>query len=149
MKYVQPLTPEQRDLLDHTMRSDASFRARTRAHSLLLSSQGKTITEIAQTYQVHRVTVSSWITNWEGLGVQGLYDQPRSGRPRTLNPEEQELAMQYLQEEPRSLKSVVDRLKKNAKTRESSRPETSGQTSRPSVEAREKILKVVQRPSGF
>ena len=115
MKYVQPLTPEQRELLEHTMRTDASFRARTRAHSLLLSSQGKTITDIAQTYQVHRVTVSAWITSWEAFGVQGLYDRPRSGRPRKLNPDEQELALQYLQEDPRSLKTVGDRLQKKRK----------------------------------
>jgi transposase len=117
MRYVQPLTPEQRDLLEQTMKEDASFRARTRAHSLLLSSQGKAIAEIAQTYQVTRVTVSSWITNWEALGAQGLYDQPRSGRPPTLNPEEQELAKQYLKEEPRSLKTVVDRLEKKTQKR--------------------------------
>ena len=146
MKYVQPLTPEQRDLLDRTMRSDASFRARTRAHSLLLSSQGKTITDIAQTYQVHRVTVSSWITNWEDLGVQGLYDQPRSGRPRKLNPEEQEIAIQYHKEEPRSLKNVADRLKKNAKTREPIDLEKSCQKGRSSVEAGEKVIKIIQRP---
>lgn len=115
MKYVQLLTPEQRELLDHTMRTDASFRARTRAHSLLLSSQGKTITEIAQTYQVHRVTVSTWITSWETSGVQGLYDRPRSGRPRILNAGEQELALRYIQEEPRSLKTVGDRLEKKRK----------------------------------
>jgi len=117
MRYVQPLTPEQHDLLNHTMKEDASFRARTRAHSLLLSSQGKAISEIAQTYQVTRVTVSSWITNWEALGAQGLYDQPRSGRPPKLNPEEQELAKQYLKEEPRSLKTVVDRLEKKTQKR--------------------------------
>ena len=35
MKYAQPLTTEERDLLDHTMRSDASSRARTRAHKRL------------------------------------------------------------------------------------------------------------------
>ena len=115
MKYVHPLTPEQRELLDHTMRTDVSFRARTRAHSVLLSSQGKTISDIAQTYQVHRVTVSAWITSWETLGAPGLYDRPRSGRPRTLSPEEQELALQYLQEAPRSLKTVGDRLQKKPK----------------------------------
>lgn len=72
MKYVQPLTPEQRTLLEHTMRSETSFRARTRAHRLLRSSQGKTLTAIAQTSHVHRVTVSSWITTWEALEAQGF-----------------------------------------------------------------------------
>ena len=79
-------------------------------------SQGKTITEIAQTYQVHRVTVSAWLTSWETLGVQGLYDRPRSGRPRKLNPEEQKLALQYLQEAPRSLNTVIDRVQKKRKS---------------------------------
>jgi len=110
MRYVQPLTPEQRELLEKTMKDDASFRARSRAHSLLLSDQGATINDITQTYQVHRVTVSAWITAWEQHGAQGLYDQPRSGRPSKLSPEEQALAKQYLKDEPRSLKRVVERL---------------------------------------
>ena len=33
MRYIQPLTAEQRALLDKTMRDDPSFRARSRAHS--------------------------------------------------------------------------------------------------------------------
>ena len=94
MRYIQPLTAEQRALLDKTMRDDPSFRARIRAHSLLLSAQGKTIKDIAQTYQVHRVTVSAWIHKWEQHGAESLHDQPRSGRPcndvstlfRTQNP---------------------------------------------------------------
>ena len=110
MRYVQPLTPAQRELLEKTMKEDASFRARTRAHSLLLSDQGTTIHDIAETYQVHRVTVSAWITNWEQQGAQGLYDQPRSGRPSKLTPEERALAKQYLKDEPRSLKGVLERL---------------------------------------
>jgi transposase len=109
VRYVQPLTAEQRELLDKTRKGDASFRARTRAHSLLLSDQGATIHDIAETYQVHRVTVSAWITHWEQQGAQGLYDQPRSGRPPKLTPDEQELAKRYIKEEPRSLKQVVER----------------------------------------
>jgi len=61
VRYVQPLTEEQRALLEKTMKDDASFRARTRAHSLLLSNQGTTIKEIAKAYQVDRDTVSSWL----------------------------------------------------------------------------------------
>lgn len=110
VRYVQPLTTEQRDLLAHTMRDDPSFRARTRAHSLLLSAQGTTIKDIAKTYQVHRVTVSAWITNWEHHGAQSLHDHPRSGRPTLLTPEEQDIALAYIKAEPCSLKGVVERL---------------------------------------
>ena len=110
VRYVQPLTTEQRDLLENAMKNDPSFRARSRAHSLLLSAQGTTIKDIAKTYQVHRVTVSAWLTKWERQGVQSLHDHPRSGRPSKLTPDEQELAKQYLKDDPRSLKGVVERL---------------------------------------
>ena len=109
VRYVQPLTDEQRKLLDKTMKEDSAFRARSRAHSLLLSAAGTPIQAIAKTYQVHRVTVSAWIKKWEQQGAQSLHDQPRSGRPSTLTPDEQELAQQYITEEPRSLKGVVER----------------------------------------
>jgi transposase len=107
---VQPLTDEQRQLLEKTMKEDTAFRARSRAHSLLLSAVGTPIQAIAKTYQVHRVTVSAWIKKWEHQGAQSLHDQPRSGRPSKLTPDEQALAQQYSKEEPRSLKGVVERL---------------------------------------
>jgi transposase len=92
------------------MKDDASFRARSRAHSLLLSAHGTTIKDIAKTSQVHRVTVSAWITPWEHHGAQSLHDKPRSGRPRTLSPEERALALQYIKEEPHGLKGVAERV---------------------------------------
>src|SRR2546428_8633945 len=107
MRYVQPLSDEQRALLEKTMKEDTAFRARSRAHSLLLSAAGTPIQAIAQAYQVHRVTVSAWITKWEHHGAQSLHDQPRSGRPAKLTPDEQALAQHYIKEEPRSLKGVV------------------------------------------
>src|SRR5713101_2289831 len=110
VRYVQPLTNEQRALLEKTVKEDTAFRARSRAHSLLLSAAGTPIKTIAKTYQVHRVTVSAWIKKWEQHGTQSLHDQPRSGRPSKLTPDEQALAQQYIKEEPRSLKGVVERL---------------------------------------
>ena len=109
VRYVQPLIKDQRQLLENTMKDDPSFRARSRAHGLLLSAQSTTIKDIARTYQVHRVTVSAWITNWEQHGAQSLHDKPRSGRPSILSPEEQAIALDYIQEEPCSLKGVVER----------------------------------------
>ena len=91
------------------MQEDTAFRARSRAHSLLLRAAGTPIPTIAKTYQVHRVTVSAWIKQWEHHGAQSVHDQPRSGRPSKLTPDEQEIAQQYIQEEPRSLKGVVER----------------------------------------
>jgi transposase len=109
VRSVQPLTDGQRALLEKTMQADPSFRARSRAHSLLLSAAGMTIKAIAQTYQVHRITVSAWIKKWAQHGVQSLPDQPRRGRPSKLTPDEHTIAQQYIKEEPRSRKGVVER----------------------------------------
>ena len=110
MRYVCPLTEQQRALLESTMKNDASHRARMRAHGLLLSSEGITIKAIAKIYHVDRDTVATWIKQWEKYGDKSLHDQPRSGRPTTLHATEKELAQQYMKEEPRSLKNVVERL---------------------------------------
>ena len=48
VRYVRPLTEQQRALLESTMKHDASHRARMRAHGLLLSSEGITIKAIAK-----------------------------------------------------------------------------------------------------
>ncbi len=117
MRYVDHLTDEQRHVLEMTVKQDASSRARARAHSILLSSRGTTINEIATIYQVDRDTVSSWIKNWEQQGIESLHDKPRSGRPPKLTPEEQELALDYLKDNPRSLKQVVDRLERQTAKR--------------------------------
>src|SRR5438128_11880380 len=109
VRYVHPLIDQQRDLLENTMTHDASPRARARAHSLLLSAQGMTINEITKIYPVDRDTVSTWIRKWEHEGPASLHDKPCSGRPPKLTPAEQTLAIEYLKEEPRSLKQVVAR----------------------------------------
>jgi transposase len=110
VRYVQPLTDEQHQFLDKIMKEDTAFRARSRAHSLLLSAAGTPMQTIAKAYKVHRVTVSAWIKKWELHGAQSLHDHPRSGRPSKLTPDEQALAQQYIKEEPRSLKGVAERL---------------------------------------
>src|SRR6266852_5593833 len=81
VRYVRHLTEQQRALLENTM-----------------------------IYDVDRDTVSTWMKKWEKHGEKSLHDQPRSGRPTTLNAIEKELAKQYIKEEPRSLKNVVERL---------------------------------------
>jgi transposase len=110
VRYVQPLTENQRQTLENIRKHDPSSRARMRAHSILLSSRRITIKDVAKIYQVDRDTVASWIKKWEQNGVESLYDKPRCGRPSKLTLEEKELAQQYIKEEPRCLKRVVERL---------------------------------------
>lgn len=109
MRYVHPLIDTQRDLLENTMTHDTSPRARARAHRLILSAQGMTINAITTIYPVDRDTIATWIRQWEHDGPARLHDKPRSGRPPTLTPEEQTLAIASIKDEPRSLKQVVER----------------------------------------
>jgi transposase len=110
VRYVRPLTEEQRALVESTMKNDAAHRARMRAQGLLLSHQGLSIKAIAKIHHVDRDTVSTWIKKWEKHGDKSLHDQPRSGRPPKLSATEKELAKQYSKEAPRSLRNVVERL---------------------------------------
>jgi transposase len=92
VRYVQPLTDEQRTLLAKPMQEESAFRARSRAHSLLLSAAGTPIQAIAKTSQGHRVTVSAWSKPWAQQGAQRVQDPPRRGRPSTRPPDAQALA---------------------------------------------------------
>ena len=109
MRYVQPFTDEQRALLEKTLREETSFRARSRAHSLFLSAAGTPIKALAKTSQVHRVTVAAWLKPWAQPGAQSGHDKPRSGRPTTLSPAAQAIALPYIQEQPQSLQGVGKR----------------------------------------
>jgi transposase len=110
VRYVRSLTENQQHTLTEIMTHDVTPRARVRAQSIVLSSQGLKIKEIAKVYQVDRDTVATWIKKWEKDEVESLYDKPRSGRPPKLTPAEKDLARQYIIEEPRCLKQVVERL---------------------------------------
>ena len=105
-KFVSALSPDQLQHLEDLAERDAVRRVRMRAHSILLSSRGSSIDEIARIYRVHLDTVSSWIDNFEHLGVDGLRDKPRSGGPPKLNEEEKEVVKKLLKMHPNAPKMV-------------------------------------------
>jgi len=56
-----------------------------RARIVLLAADGVSNTEIADRVGVSRPTVIAWRTRYGQAGVEGLVDEQRSGRPRTLD----------------------------------------------------------------
>ena len=121
MKYVTPLNDAEIQTLSDMHRYHPSRRARMRAHSLLLSHQGLAIPHIARIYQVDRRSVSSWIDRWQTQGLVGLYDQPGAGRRPTLSADEQQKVRQYLQQSPKDLKQVVQKLEQDTTKRVSTK----------------------------
>lgn len=110
MKFVAQLTDEQRSQLQRIVDTDPHARARHRAHAVLLSDQGYSRTEIADIYHVKADTVSGWLDAWKTYAFQGLYDAPRSGRPKVLDEAEHARAIDLIKEHPRQIKYVIHRL---------------------------------------
>ena len=106
-RFVAPLTAEDEGMLRYLRDQGETARIRKRAHAILLSAAGRSMDEVAKTFEVTRNTVRGWLTRWERDGVCGLADAQRSGRPPILTEEEQVLAVDLLRKEPRSTKTVL------------------------------------------
>lgn len=107
MKYVKKLSEDELNTLISMHENHPSQRVRKRAFGIILSNKGYPIQEIASILHVTRQTVSSWIDNWEQIGITGLYDNLRSGCPRKLSPEDEEFLKKLIEKEPRSVKKVI------------------------------------------
>ena len=100
MIYARQPTEEERMALKHMCRQ-AIGRGSQRAHLILLSAQRHPVPELALLFAMSRATVRFWIRRFNAHGPVGLYDDPRSGRPRQVNPHVQETLVTMLQDDPR------------------------------------------------
>ncbi len=65
-----------------------------RAKIILLSNQGYLAREISEKLDCHERTASRWINRFNKLGMAGLEEGPRDGRPRVYSPEDVGLVIQ-------------------------------------------------------
>lgn len=56
-----------------------------RATALLELARGKSLVEVARTLNTTNQTVAAWRDNYHTRGLDGLQDQPRSGRPVVID----------------------------------------------------------------
>lgn len=59
----------------------------TRAKIILALSEGVPVTQVAEAQRVSRKTVHKWKTRFTEAGPDGLFDQPRPGRPSVISAE--------------------------------------------------------------
>lgn len=75
----------------------------TRAKMILSLSEGTTPSDVAQAQRVSSKTVHKWRNRFMELGVEGLFDQPRPGRPTKIDDKTVkrvlDLTTQYVPEE--------------------------------------------------
>ena len=100
-KFIKTLSEEEHNKLVENHQTAKSFRVRNRSHAILLSAQGYSIDTIAGICQVHRNGVSRWINRWNELGIHGLADVHRVGRPPLLTREEEEKVVAIAMQNPR------------------------------------------------
>lgn len=84
MLYVrEPEDDEYQEL--RRMTRQAIGRVSQRAQMVLLSAQHRSVPEIATIFAITPASVRSWLRRFDQNGPAGLYDVPRSGRPRLVD----------------------------------------------------------------
>jgi transposase len=80
---------DERATIERLARSrTAPARTVERARIVLLSRYGNSVEEIEETLGVCPATVRLWLNRFTRLGVKGLADRPRAGRPPVYTPEQ-------------------------------------------------------------
>jgi transposase len=86
---VRALTLEEQQMIERLAHSrTAEARVVERAQMIWHASQGLSVPAIASELGLHAQTVRHWLKRFNALGLEGLHDQPRGGRPATYTPEQ-------------------------------------------------------------
>jgi transposase len=99
--YVYVRTPSDEELQElKRMTRQEIGRVSQRAQMILLSAQRRTVPEIARIFDIEYKTVRKWMRRFDAHGPVGLYDEPRSGRPRKLTENVQDKLVEMIQQDP-------------------------------------------------
>lgn len=94
----QPTEQEQQELQRITQQEIG--RVALRAQMILLSARGFSAPDIADIQETSDVTVYKWFGRFDEDGPEGLYDLPRSGRPRKVDEAVNETIDETMSEPP-------------------------------------------------
>ncbi len=84
MRYMK-LTPAERITLQEAYANHSSKDFRSRCQSILLSSHGLPVKQIASIFEVRTRTIYTWMDRWESEGICGLMIRTGRGRKPTLS----------------------------------------------------------------
>jgi transposase len=99
MLYARQPTEQEQEELKRMVRREVG-RVSQRAQMVLLSTRRRTVPEIADIFSVCEPTVRFWLHSFNEHGPAGLFDQPRSGRPRKVTAEVKGKIIQLVQNDP-------------------------------------------------
>ena len=102
---VRALTSSEQRAITRLARSrTAASRLVERARIIQQASHGRSVAEIAAQLNVSEMTIGRWLKRFNAVGLAGLEDYPRSGRPTTYTPEERAEVVATALTAPQSLK---------------------------------------------
>lgn len=112
MRFIKLSEPEIKTLQEGH-KNGSQFQFRQRCFCLVLSNQGKSVSQLSQLFEVSRITVYAWLNAWDKSGITGLMNRPGQGRKPILslqNPEHIKQVKNAIAKNPQSVKSVVAEL---------------------------------------
>ena len=107
-RYVQ-LTSEQEAVLTDGYKTGRKHYFRSRCHCILLSSRGKSVSELMVLFSARKHTIYDWFNRWEAEGINGLKIRSGRGRKRKLDIDNQDhisLVKKSLSQENRNLNQL-------------------------------------------
>lgn len=102
-KLTYQLTEEGLREIVEAIKHDKRPEVRQRAMGLRLLHEGKAPKEVAEFLSVSQPTVYDWHHRWQRLGVEGLANRPKSGRPVKANQNYVEILEQVVDQDPQAL----------------------------------------------
>jgi len=76
--------------MQQSARRDGAYLVAQRLHAIRLNMEGRAAPAISSVLGVHRSNVSLWLRHWQEEGLEGILEEPRSGRPPRLDPEQKQ-----------------------------------------------------------
>ena len=106
MRYIPPVSRDTRHLLARVQKASRHHHTRQRAHCILLSLRGYSVTQLQDIFHVNRATIYNWFNAWDARKFAGLYDRSGRGANRKLNSGECMQVKVWGKQFPRQIKKI-------------------------------------------
>lgn len=112
-RYIDQLSETELLALKKGHQNGKSYLFRRKCQCILLSHEGKSVTELREIYGVSANSIYQWFNRWESEGIDGLRLKPGRGRPVKLdlnNSKQVKRIKTLVENEPQNLNRVVSQL---------------------------------------
>ena len=104
---VKLILEEDKRLLEVSQTAATGKRVKPRAEAIRLSSHGWKVAQIAAYFEWHKQTVREIIQRWQQNGAQGLYDLPKTERPKQWQEEDLKYLETCLEQDRQVYKAII------------------------------------------